>query len=162
MKIEIDMTEIFENEDGGDIKMTVGDRVIENVTNRAWSDFERRFKERLDSTLTKMIEEKVSAKLDEVIPQMLEHEFTEITSWGSVKEKWSVKGRILAAIEKTSQYNNSSSWDSDKNAFTKAINSIVSEHVKQFDKIIRDTINFRFRDECIKVAQERLKDQFTK
>lgn len=164
MNINIDMTEIFEDENGGSIKLTLADRIIESITDKVLKNY----KDSLDKAMTACIDKKLSEtvgpvldkKIEELFSALLDYEFTEVTSWGAVKGKNTLRTRIIDAVEKNSHYK-SDNYRSNENVFTCIIKDAVTEHVKQFNEEMRKLMTDEFKKECIAAAAKNLTEKYT-
>lgn len=108
--------------------------------------------------LTKGIKEKLDTHLETLIPNLMDHEFTEVTSWGEKRGTFTVKQRILAALEGQCQYKEGG-YSYDKNAFSKALDKIVEEKMKNFSAQMKNEIDSKFVKEAMNWAEQKLRER---
>ena len=151
MKLEIELEDIMAN---GDISESVKAGVIEKLS----EGLEDKISSEIGQVITKEITDKIKFVLGAMIPSLLDYQFVETTSWGENKKMWTVRNRILAAIESECKLNGSR-YSSDKNLFTEVFYKAVEKHLYDVASDIRKKLDASFTEECISIATERLRDR---
>lgn len=144
MKIEINLNDVFEDEEGNEVQVSIKQQILENVTDRLFTTVSKQLELQLNKVLNEKLTAAVDAKLAEILPGLLDHEFTEVSSWGEKKGTYTVKSRMLAHIDKEFTYKNTGS-SYDKNMLTKTVDQIIETRLiafkSEYDKIIdRDLV----------------------
>ena len=137
MKIEIDLEKIFVgeqiNEEGDvvesiDFNTAIRNAVIDRVISTMGYDFKRNIQDELNSTISTGIKEEVQKVLADKIPNFLDIEFTEKSSWGETKGTWTVRNRIMKEIENQCTFKNGR-HSSDRNYFSDAILDVSEKEI---------------------------------
>lgn len=162
MKLEIDLSTIFatgpEDEPGLSVQELIRDAVITQVT----SDVRGKVKDILDQKLNEVLGSAVNVAvqefLDKQLPILMDHEFTETTTWGEKKGTYTVRNRILKALDDQASYKKES-YSSDRNSFTKCLDNIVENKMTDFKKQINTQVDEKFTKEAMAYAEQRLKER---
>lgn len=159
MKIEVNLSGIFADEDGNEVNDTVRSEIIENVTEKIYLSMHKEIEKTVNEILTKGITERLKSHLDILIPQLMDFEFVETTSWGETKNKWTVKNRLLNVLEKMCEYEkNSGRYNSDCNAFTRSVKDVVDEKFKTFKEEYNKKVDAEFTDSALAFASKKLRE----
>jgi hypothetical protein len=157
MKIEVNLSGIFNDEDGNEVNDTIKDEIISTVTDKIYRGVEKQIEKTVNDILNKGITERLHAHLDLIIPQLMDFEFTEVTSWGEKKGTYTVKNKLLNTLDKITEYKQTS-YSSDRNIFTTAVDGCVNEKLAQFKKSYDNLVNEKFVNEVFKYAQTKLQE----
>lgn len=155
MKFEINLQDLFDPGEGA-TQSAIRNAVVDNLSNQIGRRIDREIEETLNEKLGQLIHEKVDAALDKVIPELLDYEFTETTSWGETKGTYTVRNRILKEFEKAVVYQPKRNFSSDKNKFTQALDEVIEGKVKEFRSEWHKTIDGAFLNKCVEYARENL------
>lgn len=162
MKIEIDLKDILRDEDYG--SETVQESIRRQVTDKLVSQFSSGISKKIDEQVSKAIDEQIKKSLDEIRPNLIEHildaEYIEVDRWGSRTGKpTTFRTQLVKSVHENMVYKNSS-YSSDRNAFTNAVNAVLSEQVsafkKSFDEIITNDYQKETKAYAVKVLKEKL------
>lgn len=162
MKLEMDLSSIFaegpEDQPGMSVQELIRDAVITQVT----SDVRGKVKDILDQKLNEVLGSAVNAAvqefLDKQLPVLMDHEFTETTTWGEKKGTYTVRNRILKALDDQANYKKES-YSSDRNSFTKCLDDIVQQKMSDFKKQINTQVDAKFTKEAMEYAEEKLRER---
>lgn len=155
MKIEIDLKELFQEEDE-----SFEDAIRREVISSLTSQYRSEFSGNLMQAVKLSIESEVKTFLMSELPKLMDLEFQEVNSWGrSEHGKKSVKNRILEALEKNTCYKETG-WSSNDNAFTQVIKKYCDDVTREFRGELKTHINYAFKKECIAEATKVLKEEF--
>jgi hypothetical protein len=143
MKIEIDLNDILGDEYGSEtLKESIQRQVIDN-TSKLISDGIRK---RIDEETTRILNDELKKVLIEWMPTLVEDvmngEYTPVSRYGERHQPTTFRNELVKAIGGEMVYKKTT-YDSDKNAFTKAVDAVISENVKQyqveFNKLVKDS-----------------------
>ena len=114
----------------------------------------------ITNQLQDQIKTQMTKQIDLIIHDGLDYEYTEMDKWGTPHGKFTIRQRI-ADIFKEQAVFKQKQWDSDKNVFTKVVEQIISEELKNFRSDFNKLVNNKFLADCqeyaIKTLRERLK-----
>lgn len=165
MKIEIDLEKIFVGEsyteDGEvaeqiDFNTAIRNAVIDRIISTMGYDFKRKIQDELNSAITVGIKEEVKKVLAEKIPNFLDMEFTDTSSWGETKGTWTVRNRILKEIENQCVFK-SGGYSSDRNYFSNAILEAAETEIKKWKSEFKTHMDAVFMKEIIHHATGEIK-----
>lgn len=157
MKIDIDLSDIFD-EGEESVNDSVKDTIINTVVQKIYSKIDKEISIKVSEILIKGITEKLHAHLDKLIPELMEYEFAETGMYGASKEKTTVKNRILKQLETECKWKDAR-YESDKNAFTKAVEGVVSKMTAEFKAKFNTEVNALFVKETLEHAQLKLREK---
>jgi hypothetical protein len=153
MKINVDLSEIFENEDGGIVKVSFTDRVIEEVSRQILESIERQTPSIISNLVESLIEKCVTDHMNKIIPELMNYEYTVTGQYGVEAKTWTVKNRILQGIEDTvvkkSPYSKTVLQDHIENT----VNEGLKKFKVDFDKIVTKELTSK----ALEYAQTQLK-----
>lgn len=156
MKIEINLEGIFE--ENGTLTEGVKSQIIDEVAQMISDQAECKMGRVIQENLEKICKEKMTKALDKVIPEIMDYEFTETTSWGEKKGTYKVRSRLIKYIEEISKYNgNINSYD--QNAYTKIVRATVDEKMNSFKKDFNTQVDQMFTQEAMAYAQKKLQER---
>lgn len=160
MKIDIDLSEIFEEGEEGPVKESIKDEIINAVVNLIYGKLDRTFTDKFNELLNRQIDERLKEALDTIIPQLMDYEFTETARYGASEKKTTVKNRILKALESECEYREArSGYSGDNNAFTKAIRNIIAAQMKEYKPKFDQEVNALFVKEALEYAVGKVKEK---
>jgi cobalamin biosynthesis protein CbiD len=154
MKIDVDLSELV-NEDGSGVKDLLKDSIIETVANMIYRSMEKEAKSKLSTMIENGVKAKVTEALDKMLPEIMNYEFTETSSYGVKREAITVKNKILDDVAKSLQWRDGN-WDSDKSTYTKVIKSIVEKKMNEFSGEFKKNLDAIFVKEALEYAQKTL------
>ncbi len=158
MKIDIDLSEIFTDEESGDLDISIRNLIIDTVTAKIYTKIEKDISLKVSGILEKGIKEKLDSFLAELIPSLMDYEFQETERYGAAKEKTTVKNRILKALQDSCNFEDKR-YSSECNAFTKAMKAIIEKQIKLYTPQFDKEINAMFVKEAMEYAQTKLKEK---
>ena len=156
MKIDLDLDEIFDEE--GNVDDSIKERIIQTITNKIYTKIERDISKKLNEIVEKEIKEKVSMTLSLLMPSLLDYEFTPTSSYGSTKEKTTVKNSILEAIKSECTWGKGH-YASENTAFTNTIIKTVENQMTLFKPQLDKELNAAFVKEALDYAQKKLQEK---
>jgi hypothetical protein len=156
MKIELDLSEIFEDEDGERISVSMAERVEAAIVAKAEKTISTLVKETFEKELSQQISELVQSQLNTIIVDLLDQEFVPITKWGCRDEKTTLRNRICGDVEKLLSWKDGN-YSSDQSMYTKVIKEVVSEKLKEFSREFTKVVDEKLVAECMQHAVYKLR-----
>jgi hypothetical protein len=160
MKIEIDLNDIFHDDDYG--SETLQESVRRQVVDRIARDFREKIAIKVDDAVSKAVSDTVSLALKETSPRLvadlLDAEYTPVDKYGHKGEKTTFRSQVLLGIQKDLVYRKEN-YQSDTNYFTRTIDAVVKEKVDEFRKSFVDKVNASYISETMEFAVKTLKDR---
>jgi hypothetical protein len=157
MKIEIDLDDIFRDEDGPEESLQ--DSIRRQVTARLTEDYRKRLFSRFDEELTKIMQGQISAVMSEQMPafidDILNAQYTPVSSYGQRSEPTTFRHEIIKSISYNMKYE-PKNYSSDENAFTKAVKSVVELKTGEIKKELTAQIDTKFRHDAMAFAVSEL------
>lgn len=155
MKVDIDLSEVFEDEDGYRIRPEVKDLIINGAIDKIVKAADLQITKQLNDTLKSTIEKRVQLALDLTIEKLMDYEFVETSGYGATKTPITVRNRILNDVEKSMCLTNNR-YDSDNNAYTRILKQTIESKLSAFAKEYTKAIDAAFIKECFEYAQKEL------
>lgn len=158
MKLEIDLNEILQDEFGPveNLAESIKRQVVDKLTN----ELSKGITKKIDSEVSKAIDEQIKKALDEIRPnlinQILDAEYISVTSYGERGKPTTFRTQLIKAVNENMVYK-ASSYSSDKNAFTSAVDTILRSQVDEFKKQFDAIINKEYVEQTKAFAVETLK-----
>ena len=154
MKIEIDLDDIFRDEDGNP-EESLQDSIRRQVVAKLEGDMRKRLFARIDTelsaTMSKQISVVMSEKMPELIDDIMNATYTPVSSYGSRSEPTTFREEIIKSVAANMKYE-PRNYSSEENAFTKAVKSIVEKQTSEFQKALLAQIDTKFREDALKFA----------
>jgi len=156
MKVEIDLSEIFQNDDGECISIGVAERVEAAIIAKAEAVVVKLVKEKFDAELNTQIPAIVSKTLETIMEDLLDKPFIHVDKWGSRGEETTVRKLIVKDIESALVWKESR-YDNEKGMYNKVVGEVVAEHLKTFGREFTRTVDQQLIAECMKYAIDKLR-----
>ena len=161
MKIEIDLDDIFRDEDGNP-EESLEESVRRQVVDRLTGDLRKRLFQQLDDQLSKTMAKLVADTAKEHVPAIIEDimnaEYTPVDRYGSRGEKTNFRAEIIKAIGTQMKYE-PKQWSSEENAFTKAVKSVVELKTNTIKDEITKQVDVQFKNDAISFAVKKLSER---
>lgn len=162
MKIEIDLKDILHDEDYGSETMqeSIRRQVVANIEKKVADGLSKR----IDQEVSKAIDEQIKKALDEIRPnlinEIMDAEYVSVDRYGDrSKEPTTFRKQLIKAVHENMVYKKSS-YSSDRNTFTQAVDDILRTQVdsfkKEFDNIIKADYVAETKAYAVKVLKEKL------
>lgn len=160
MKIEIDLNEILSDEDYG--SETLQESVRRQVVTKLADQIKKGIGDRIDRDVSEVISETLSSSVKELMPNLINDlmsaEYCPITNWGDRGEPTTFRKQLVKVIHEQMVYKKTS-YSSDKNAFTVAVDGVISENIAIFKKDFDKLVNEAFTKECLEYAKKSLSEK---
>ncbi len=162
MKIEIDLKDILQDDDYGSESMqeSIRRQVVEKIT----KSFSEGISKRIDIEISKAIDEQIKKALDEIRPslitEILDAEYVSVDRYGSrAKDPTTFRNQLIKVVNESMVYKQTS-YSSEKNPFTQAVDAVLASQIglfkKQFDEIINANYIAETKAYAVKVLKEKL------
>lgn len=156
-KIEIDLDDILGDEYGSEtlqdsIKRQVVDKLSEEIKNGVGKKIDSQISTVINDEIRKAVEIQMPTLIDDLINK----EYTPVNQWGSQGKTTTFREALLESITNNMVYKNTT-YSSDQNAFTRSVNSVIEEKVKEFKKEFDMTVDKKYVEEVTTYAIQTLK-----
>jgi len=160
VKVEIDLNDILGDEYGAE---TIQESVKRQVVEALKKDMQRGISLKINEEVQKIINEEVLLQVKRIAPELLDNlldvEYQPINAYGSKDGKpITLRSKFLDVLKGEFIYKKAN-YDSDKNAFTRAVDSLVSEEVSKFKSDFNKKIDAEYTQECLNYSVSRLKER---
>ena len=161
MKIEIDLDDVFRDEDGYPDESTQ-DSIRRQVLARLTTDYKERLFKRFDDELAAMmqaqIQEVMNSQMPSLVDDIMNAEFTPVSNYGQRSEPTTFRAQVVKAIGANLVYA-PKNYQSEENAFTSAVRNVVKEQIAAFEKSFKEQIDDKFKKDAIAFAVEKLRER---
>lgn len=158
MKIEFELDDIFARSEGisleTQIKRDIVDQILEFYSASLKSDT-RAF---IIDAVMKAIQAEVQVAIPALISDLLNREYTPVKQYG-VKGEPTTFAKDLHATMAAEMVYKKSHYDSDKNAFTKAMDAAISEKLNAFKKEWLREVDAKFVADAMEYARSKLAER---
>lgn len=157
MKFEIDLSDVLGSEfDGESNQEAIRRMVVEQLV--AFS--KKALKDKIDEEVSKVIDDEIKTAVKNQMPSIINDvtncEYTPINNWGERGNPTTFRKRLLETISKEMEYK-PQRYDSDKNVFTKTVDSVIAECVGNFGKKFNKEVEEKFFNEAVKSATDNIR-----
>lgn len=154
MKIEIDLDNIFRDEDGNP-EEGIEESIRRQVVSRLTEDYRKRLFDRFDLELGNIMRDQIGKVMEERMPEFIDDiltaEYLPIGRYGERGEKTTFRAEIIKSIGENMKYE-PKKYSSEENAFTKAVKSIVELKTKEVRDHITKEVDAKFKTDAITFA----------
>lgn len=156
MKIEIDLDEIFD--EGDSVEDSIRKQVIEHITARLQKGIASRVDKDLGEAISRMIEESLRPRMDGLITDILDAEFTPVDLYGTRGKPTSFRNEMIRVVHENMKYAPKTYHDS-QNAFTKAVTETIRETTDRFRAEFNKEVDAGFLREAMAYATQKLRER---
>lgn len=161
MKIEIDLKDILGDE-YGDME-SLAESIERQVVSHIKEDMAKGIKSKIDDEVIEIISSKVKEAADKLIPsltgELVDQEYTPVDRYGDRSEPTTMRKQLLKTLKDQMVYKKSD-YDRDKTYFTKNIDALVEQQMKEFKKSFDSMVNEVFTKEAFEYALIKMKQKF--
>lgn len=161
MKIEIDLDDVFRDEEGGPAE-SVQESVRRQIIDRLSGDMRKRLFARLDEELSTIMREQISVVMVEKMPELIDDimnvKYTPVSTYGQRGEPTTFRDEIIKAIGANMVYA-PKSYSSEENTFTRAVKSVVEAKTDGIKKELLATIDAQFKRDALAFAVKQLAER---
>jgi hypothetical protein len=158
MKIEIDLSEILTSEYGEaeslaeSVHRQIADTLMERIQKGVLQKVDDEIAKRLD----KAIGEAVTARMPDIINDVMNTSYIPVGAYGDRKKETNFRNELIKAISEQMVYKKTS-YPNDRNAFTKAVDSVLEDKMQEMQKILKDEITTDFAKKALQESVKVLK-----
>lgn len=161
MKIEIDLDDVFRDEDGVP-EETVQEAVKRQVIARLTDDYRKRLFTRFDDQMAKIMQEQIQEVMKDRMPSIVDDimnaEFTPVGTYGQRSEPTTFRAELVKAVSANCTYS-PRNYSSEENAFTKAVKAVVAEQLAAFKAEFTAKIDDTFKRDALAFAVAKLSER---
>lgn len=161
MKIEIDLQNILYDEAGGTeetLAECIRRQVVEHIAAFARKGVEKQISEQVAKVLDEELRKAVTVQMPSLVADLLDHPYTPISQFGGKGPTTTFRAELLKSITAQMVYK-PSAYESDRTAFTKAVDSVVGAHLNNFKLAFIKEVDAKFLAESMAYATERLRER---
>jgi hypothetical protein len=161
MKIEIDLDDIFRDEDGNP-EESLQDSIRRQVIDKLSGDLRKKMFARIDTEISSIMRDQIDAVMKEKMPELIDDimnaTYVPVSSYGQKSEPTTFRTELINAVSAQMTYE-PQDYSTRENAFTKAVKSIVEAKTKEVRDHITKEIDVKFKEDAIKFAVQRLSER---
>jgi hypothetical protein len=161
MEITINLDDVFRDENGA-AEESFKEAIQRQVVARLSEDFRKRFFDRFDQELFKVltaeIQEALVTRMPSFVDDLMNAEFTPVDQYGRSSEKTTFRDQLIKGINEQLVYK-PKNCSFDENTFTKAVKAVVDEQLKAFRKEFTENIDATFRRDALAYAVAQLQER---
>jgi len=154
VKIEIDLENIFRDEDGNP-EEGIEESIRRQVVSRLTEDYRKRLFSQFDLELGNIMREQIGKVMEDQMPQFIDDilnaEYRPIGRYGERGETTTFRAEIIRSIGENMKYE-PKNYSSEENAFTKAVKSVVELKTKEVRDHITKEVDTKFKNDAITFA----------
>ena len=158
MKIEIDLDNIFRDEDG-EPGESLQESVRRQVISRLTDDYRKRLFSCFDQELTKIMQAQIAEAMKTHMPSfvddILNATYTPVSSYGQRSTPTTFRDEIIKSIAVNMKYE-PKDYGSQENVFTRAVKSIVEAKTTEIKNELLKQVDTKFRTDAIGFAVKEL------
>ena len=160
MKIEIDLQNILYDDDSDrseTLAESIRRQVVEMVKKEAAQDVQKQIAAAVNDTLNAELSAAIKEQMPAIVSNLMDAEFVPVGRYGERGQPTTFRAELLKSIHSEMKYLGGNRWESDKNAFTKAVDATVAAHLKTFQAEFQKTIDAEFTRGVLEQATSALK-----
>lgn len=148
MKIEIDLKDILHDEHGDPTETmaeSIRRQVVEHVASEAKKTTDRQIKEEVSRVLSETLQQAVREQVPGIVATLMDQTYTPVDRYGQRAKPTTFRGELLRKIQDEMRYEKPrNGYNSDRNAFTKAVDDTVEAHLAAFKAEFHKQVDARF------------------
>lgn len=159
MKMEIDLNDVFEDDYGSEtIQESVKRQVIDKVANVVIEGVGKLINSEVSKVLDDEIKKAVQIQMPKIVDDLMNKEYTPVSTYGHSDQPTTFKSELVKSVQEQAVYKKTN-YNSDKNAFTKAVDDIVNENISEFKTDFRKLVDANYKEEALEYAVNLLKEK---
>ena len=159
MKIEIDLAEIFcESEDPCDLNDAIRAEVVRSLTKTMGERLTRTIEQETRVVINAELQAAVTQRMPEIVDSIIDAPFVPVGKWGSAEKPTTFREALAKEILSQMVYKKTT-YPSDANAFTKAIDGVLDENLKAFKVEMKKQVDAQYAQEVLASATEALRSK---
>lgn len=155
-KIEIDLEDILGSEfESETMQESIRRQVIETITKSTAKAVEIRINEAVAATIQSCLKDYLAAELPNLFAQLMDAEYTPVSQYGAKDKPTTLRATLLKSVTDNMVYRRQN-YSSDNNTFTKAVDAILEDQMKQFKADFNKTVDSTFTAAAFDYAKTEL------
>lgn len=159
MKIEVNLNDIFCDEDGIPSE-TMQESVERQVVSYLSKKLEGGIGKQIDAEVSRIISTKLQELADKMLPKLAEDminaEYQTVGQYGHVGTPTTFRQELVKVVQRNLVYKKER-YENDRNVFTKAVDGVISENMKLFKEDFNKLVSAELRKEALEYAIRSLK-----
>jgi hypothetical protein len=157
MKFEIDLNDILSDEFGAEtLQESIKRQVVDNITKKISEGVLKRIDNEVNMQITSIINEAIADKMPAIVDDIMNCEYSPVDRYGTRKDKTTFRKELVNTIAAECVYKNTS-YNSDKNTFTKAVDNVVTEQMKLIEQNYKKEVDEAIGKKAFDLAIDTLK-----
>lgn len=161
MKIEIDLNDIFRDENGNPDE-SIEESVRRQVVSRLTEDYRKKMFARFDSELSTIMQTQIGDVMKERMPEFIDDilnaSYVPVSSYGERGKPTTFRDEIIKSIAANMKYE-PKNYSHDENVFTRAVKSIVEAKTSAIKAELTAQIDTKFKTDAITFAVKQLSER---
>ena len=160
MKIEIDLNNILGNEYGVEtLEESVRRQVVDKLAHEIKSGIGKKIDSEISALIGSEIKVAIKDKMPDLVDYILTNPYSPIDAYGSRGKETTFRDQLIKSINENMVYKKERYGDGES-VFTKAVDSVISEHVRLFEKNFKDLITKDVEKQTLDFALSKMKEKF--
>ncbi len=156
MKIDVDLSGIFSDEEGTALNSVFAERVETAIVESASELVEKLVRDKFEREIGKQIGEVVKKCLEDLVLKIIDEQYVPTNEWGYREEQITIRNRICKDVERAMKWKDGS-YGGGSDIYNKILKETVSEKLKEFSREFTKTVDEMFIAACMEHAVEKIK-----
>ena len=153
MKIEIDLNDLLGDEHGP--AETLGESIRRQIVAELAASARKDVKQQISAAVNQVLDEELRAAVKEQMPSIVQNildtPYTPVGTYGDRGKETTFRAELLKAIQAQMVYKKTT-YDSDRSAFTAAVDEVVRQETAKFQKEWHTQVTSQFMADAMKFA----------
>lgn len=157
MKVEIDLDDVF-GEEGETLQDSVRRQVVDNISSLIKSGVGKKIDEEVSRIINAEVQSAVIGIMPSLLDGLMDAEYTPVGTYGDRGTKTTARKQLVKLVTEQMVYK-PTTYNSDKNAFTRCVDAVLAEQVGSFKKLFDSTVDGKFVDQAMAYATKKLAER---
>lgn len=159
MKIEIDLNDILGDEQGAEtLQESVRRQVVAKMTETIKNGIGKKVDEEVGTLINSEIKSLVADQMPSLLNGLMDTQYTIVGTYGSRGETTTVREQLVKMVTSQMTYI-PKNYNSEKNAFTSAVDAVVSDRVSAFKADFDKQVDSKFIAEAMSYATKKFAER---
>ena len=159
MKIELDLTDIFcEGGEPCDLQEAIREHAVRQITQYLRDGIGKSIEQETARVLQEELQSAVRERMPALLDDLMNAEYTPVTGYGQRGDPTTFRQALVKEITSQLVYK-PARYDSDKNAFTRAVDTTVEGKLKEFQALFNKTVDANFTRDALAFATAKLAER---
>lgn len=156
MKFEIDLNDILGDENGVEtLQESVRRQIVYNLTTTIKQGIQKQINQEAARVINEEMQTALRSCMGALIDDIMTAEYTPVTTYGDPRPPTTFRSELIRSITANMVYKKTA-FSNDANAFTKAVDGLVSEQLKAFQAAFDKQVAAPFTAAVMEYAQAAL------